>query len=72
MNNELKKMESKEGIDALFLHATEGILVTDSEGRITRINPSAEKLFGYEPGELKGKKIETLIPERFAEQHKSN
>lgn len=72
MNNELKKMESKEGIDALFLHATEGILVTDSEGRITRINPSAEKLFGYEPGELKGRKIETLIPKRFAEQHKSN
>lgn len=72
MDYELRRMESKEGIDALFLHATEGILVTDSEGRITRINPSAEKLFGYEAGELTGKKIETLVPSRFNHQHQQN
>jgi PAS domain S-box-containing protein len=72
MDYELRRMESKEGIDALFLHATEGILVTDSEGRITRINPSAEKLFGYEAGELIGKKIETLVPSRFNHQHQKN
>lgn len=72
MDYELRRMESKEGIDALFLHATEGILVTDSEGRITRINPSAEKLFGYEGGELTGKKIEKLVPSRFNHQHQKN
>jgi PAS domain S-box-containing protein len=72
MDYEFKKMESKEGVDALFLHATEGILVTNSEGEITRINPSAEKLFGYEPGELKGKKIETLVPSRFSHKHENN
>lgn len=72
MDYEFKKMESKEGIDALFLHATEGILVTNAEGHITRINPSAEKLFGYESGELTGKKIETLVPSRFAHQHQNN
>ena len=65
-------MESKEGIDALFLHATEGILVTNAEGRITRINPSAEKLFGYGPGELTGLKIETLVPSRFSHKHENN
>lgn len=72
MKYERKRMESKEGIDALFLHATEGILVTNREGQITRINPSAEKLFGYETGELMGQKIETLVPTRFAHQHKHN
>lgn len=72
MNYELRRMDSKEGIDALFLHATEGILVTNSEGRITRINPSAEKLFGYGPGELTGRKIETLVPSRFSHQHQQN
>ena len=72
MDYEFKKMESKEGIDALFLHATEGILVTNSEGEITRINPSAEKLFGYQPGELTGQKIETLIPSRFSHQHQNH
>lgn len=72
MNYELKKMESKEGIDALFLHATEGILVTNAEGRITRINPSAEKLFGYSPGELTGSKIEMLVPSRYSHKHENN
>ncbi|WP_148235451.1 PAS domain-containing sensor histidine kinase [Fluviicola taffensis] len=72
MNYELKKMESKEGNDALFLHATEGILVTNSSGQIIRINPSAEHLFGYEHGELAGMKIEALIPRRFTQKHETN
>lgn len=62
-------MEGQEGIDALFLYATEGILVVNATGEITRVNPSAENLFGYEKGELVGKKIETLIPQRFAGRH---
>lgn len=60
------KMQSKEGMDALFLYATEGILITNEKGEIININPSAEKLFRYEPGELLGKKIEALIPQRFS------
>ena len=63
------KMESKEGIDALFLYATEGILVVNGKGEIIRINPSAEKLFGYEKDELIGKKIEALIPKRLSTKH---
>ncbi|MGZ4056301.1 MAG: PAS domain-containing sensor histidine kinase [Bacteroidia bacterium] len=63
------KMESKEGIDALFLYATEGILVVNDKGDIMRTNPSAEKLFGYEKEELIGKRIEMLIPKRLSEKH---
>ncbi len=63
------KMEDKEGIDALFLYATEGILVANDKGEITRTNPSAEKLFGYEKDELIGKKIEVLVPKRLAQNH---
>lgn len=62
-------MDSKQGIEALFLYATEGILVTNEKGEITRINPSAEKLFGYEPDELRGKTIEVLIPRRLSQKH---
>ncbi len=62
----IRYMESKEGLDALFLYATEGILVTNDRGEITRINPSAEKLFDYQKDELLGKKIEILIPQRFS------
>jgi PAS domain S-box-containing protein len=63
------KMDSKEGMEALFLYATEGILVVDEKGAINRINPSAEKLFGYEPGELLGESIEKLVPKRFGQKH---
>lgn len=62
-------MDSKEGSDALFYHATEGILVVNQQGEIVRINPSAERLFGYEPDELLGQPIEVLIPHKFAGAH---
>lgn len=62
-------MEGKEGIEALFLFATEGILVTNDKGEIVRANPCAEKLFGYANGELIGKKIEVLVPKRLDAKH---
>lgn len=65
-------MESKEGIDALFQYATEGILVAGAKGEITRVNPSAERLFGYTKEELIGQKIEILIPQRFSGKHEGH
>jgi PAS domain S-box-containing protein len=62
-------MDGNEGLEALFLFATEGILVVDEAGEIVRINPSAEKLFQYKSGELIGQKLETLIPKRIAKKH---
>ena len=62
-------MDTVETIEALFLHATEGILLVNASGEIVRINPSAEKLFGYDAGALVGKKIELLIPARFGSKH---
>lgn len=64
-----QNVDSKEGVNALFLHATEGILVSDDTGTITQANPSAERLFGYEKGELTGQKIEILIPRKLSEKH---
>ena len=54
---------------ALFEYATEGILVADENGHIQVANPSAERLFGYGPDELNGKKVEVLIPRRYAQHH---
>ncbi len=65
----IREMESKEGLEALFSYATEGILITDARGTIVRINPSAEKLFGYEHGELNGQRIEVLVPEKLRNRH---
>jgi PAS domain S-box-containing protein len=64
-------MQSKEGIDALFRHATEGILIVNELGEIIQINPSGEQLFGYGREELIGQKIEVLVPKRYAGRHSS-
>lgn len=62
----LKEIEM---LDALFKHATEGIVVSDKDGKIVMVNPIAEKLFGYQKDELIGCTIETLVPRRFTKTH---
>ena len=63
---------SSNHFEALFEYATIGILITDSNGLITAINPFALNEFGYTREELLGKKIEMLIPTRFQKQHVRN
>lgn len=58
-----------ESLNALFEHATEGIIISDRSGKIIKANPSAERLFGYEKGELLNKVIEDLVPRKFKERH---
>lgn len=56
-------------LQALFENASEGMLFTNSQGKIVRVNAAAENIFGYEPGELIGKDIEVLVPDRFMKSH---
>jgi PAS domain S-box-containing protein len=58
-----------ESLNALFEYATEGIIISDESGLINKINPSAERLFGYEKGELIAKKIEILVPDKYSHSH---
>jgi PAS domain S-box-containing protein len=55
--------------EALFNHASMGIVVVNSSAEIQSVNPFALKLFGYAIAELIGKPIETLIPSRFKNKH---
>ena len=55
--------------EALFNHASMGIVVVNSSAQIQSVNPFALKLFGYKIDELIGKPIETLIPSRFKNKH---
>lgn len=69
-NATIKKiLEEKEFADSLFQYSTSGILLTNKEGEIIRVNPNAEKMFGYEKGELFMKNIEVLMPQRVADVH---
>lgn len=59
-----------EMMDALFKHATEGIIVCNIRGEIVMVNPKAIELFGYQKQEdLLGNKIEVLIPKRYEKGH---
>lgn len=52
-----------------FESSPTGKCVTDESGMILLANTEVERLFGYAPGELVGKSIESLVPERFRARH---
>ncbi len=59
--------------DSIFRHllqaAPDAIIVSNSRGEIIIANRMTELLFGYQQGELIGKKIEVLIPKKSREVH---
>jgi len=61
-----------ESLNALFEYTTEGIIIANQSGTIIRANPSSEKLFGYETGELINQKIEILVPNKFSHSHEKH
>jgi len=56
-------------LTSLFENATEGIILTDARGNIMLVNPAAERMFQYTAGEIIGKSIEMLIPDKLKEKH---
>jgi PAS domain S-box-containing protein len=44
----------------------EGLIVTDSQGVIASVNPSAERMFGYSRWEMVGQRIKMLMPRSLA------
>lgn len=64
------QQQEKEKFEALFQHASMGILVANAKAEILLVNNFLLKQFGYkEEKELIGKKIEQLIPSRYHQQH---
>ena len=59
----------KQLFEAIFQHATMGILITEQNGQIVLANRFALEGFGYNQMELLGKRVESLIPKRYHHQH---
>ncbi|MGX5817149.1 PAS domain-containing sensor histidine kinase [Chitinophaga lutea] len=57
------------GFEAIFNHATLGIIISDDRGRIVKVNPFLLRQFGYEEAELAGREVEILIPARYGRRH---
>jgi protein-histidine pros-kinase len=53
----------------LLESAPDAMVIIDDRGKIAIVNGQAERMFGYNRGEMLGKPVETLLPERLRERH---
>jgi PAS domain S-box-containing protein len=56
-------------LQAMFRTALESIIVIDEHGIVERINPAAERTFGYSADELVGRNVSILMPSPDRERH---
>src|SRR3954468_18439450 len=55
--------------EALLHSASDAIIATDRDGRITFWNPGAERIFGFTAGEATGQSLDMIIPENWGPRH---
>lgn len=65
----MHNFEKVELLDALFNHATEGIIISNESGLIQLMNPAACAMFGYESNELLNESIDVLVPKNIKGHH---
>ena len=63
--------QNQEIFNILFEAIPEGIFIVDEQSNIVAANSSAEKMFGYEKGELTNKPKDILLPKRYLTTHKN-
>ena len=56
---------------AIFEAAPDAILISDKQGNIVLVNQQLERLLGYEPKQLIGQSIETLVPHDQRSSHRA-
>ncbi len=74
---EKKKIEdtlhaAKARFEGILEIAEDAIISVDSNQRILLFNQGAEKVFGYAQAEVIGKSLNLLLPQRFAQAHRSH
>jgi two-component system, LuxR family, sensor kinase FixL len=61
--------DSEARMRAVFETAADGIITIDERGLIERVNPAAERMFGWTEAELTGRNVATLMPSPDRERH---
>lgn len=69
--DERMRINASANLDAIVRSASDAIVTADGNGDIVTWNPAAEKLFGYDPAQIVGRSLKTLVPERFREAHEA-
>ena len=60
---------SEERWRSIIESAVDGIVVIDAQGRIEAFNPAAERLFGYDESEVRGRNVNVLMSLPYREEH---
>jgi PAS domain S-box-containing protein len=69
--DELPEAQLRSGtLEAFLSLMPDAAVAVDSSGLIVAVNARTETFFGYPAGELAGKPIEILVPERFRHAHR--
>jgi len=64
-----ERLRAEEKFRQVFDAAPNAMLMVDGPGTIVMVNVQAETIFGYAREDLVGLPVETLIPERFRQEH---
>ena len=56
-------------LDALLDAAVDAIVLIDREGRVTRFNRAAERIFGFSAEEVLGQNVRMLMPQPYRAEH---
>ncbi|GGV76039.1 hypothetical protein GCM10010294_41610 [Streptomyces griseoloalbus] len=61
VDTEAELARSQRQTEMILRAASEGVVGTDTDGRIVLVNPAAAQILGYRAGELGGRELHTLI-----------
>ena len=65
----IDRKPTRDEFRTLFESAPNGVLVVDDKGLIVLANENIERQYGYQRGELVGKAVALLVPDRFRGTH---
>lgn len=66
-NAKVRRNEAR--LRSVMENSADGIIAITADSRIELVNPAAARMFGYEPDELLGRKIEMLMPDAQRADH---
>jgi PAS domain S-box-containing protein len=62
-------MDSEDRMRAILNTVVDAIITIDEQGTIESMNPAAARVFGYNPEEVIGHNVKTLMPDPYKREH---